>query len=697
MRLAVHRWGEAGSPLMPETLRRALADEALPAWLRRDLGLPDDATPLSLDATVWRRVDTLPPRVESFIIGLVTYRSPAIRNVRLIDGAWPTEIPPSDISWPTRVYSRLLRAHLLDPARLESLTYGELLEIPGMGVKSVIELATIVENVAAMNSTAVNEDAILNEMLTISGEDWPERVRTDDPRFRDVVPAFPGSISELIESALGSPEDRRARTIADSLSTIRDRAHKIASEPIDHAFVGLLRSYEVSERNIAILLTRLGWGADGPHTLQEVGDAFGMTRERVRQIESRITKRLRGAYLPQVERAMELVASRAPLHPNEAAQVLVDEQISTVPVHPAGLRSVAELLGYEATFRIEQSNGLSYVLTRSLSGVRPVFVVARREAGRAGVSNTDEVQAELYGNGDTLSRDAVSRILRSSDKVEFLHEDWFWMPDIPENRNRLRNVSRRMLSVFPQLDLVTMRQGVRRRFRFMQIDLVPPINVLSAFYAAHPEFVLRDDGRVESAENLNYREVLGETEQVIVDILRASPTGLMDRAELEDAVTARGINANTFSVFTTYSPIIDHPAKNIWSLRGHVPDPAQLEALRAVLASRTTSRRALTYGWNADGSLRLIVELSNVASPVIGVPSAIGRYVADRRFKAKTKEGMPAGTIAVDERGVSWGYGPFLRRRGAERGDALTIQFDLMAETATLSLDDETVLFEEER
>ena len=85
-----------------------------------------------------------------------------------------------------------------------------------------------------------------------------------------------------------------------------------------------------------------------------------------------------------------------------------------------------------------------------------------------------------------------------------------------------------------------------------------------------------------------------------------------------------------------------------------------------------------------------------MSGPVVGIPSDISRYVAGRKFAVKTLEGMPAGTVVVNEQGSSWGYGPFLRRRGAEVGDAMTLSFDLVAQDVTLSLGDDAVLDEDD-
>lgn len=692
--VAVPRWGEPHSPLLPQTLRRAFADEVLPEWLLQDLHLPPDATALALDTSVWRHLDDLPLRVEHFLLGLVTSHAMDLAEVPIIDGSWPPNVRPEEVAWPARVYNALLRAHLLDPDRLERLTYGDLLDLRNVGVKSAFEFAAIADTLSTPARALVLDERMRRDLTEAAEEDWAHRVRPGDPRFRDIVPPYLGSLNLLFDEAINNPEGPRAHALAKALPSIRTRAQEVASEPIDVALMRLLRSLGTSDRNVAIVATRFGWTAGGPHTLQEVANKFSLTRERVRQIADRAVGRVGTWYMPQIERAVQLIADHAPITTHDAAHLLVDEGLSTVPIEPVSLKAAAELLGYDLTFHIDPGEGVPYVLAKGLAGTGPVFLVARREAGRVGVSNIAEIQAELETKADAFTVEAVERILRSSTKIEFLDDDWFWMPDIPADRNRLRNVTQRMLSVTPRLDVPTLRQGVRRRYRFIQIDLVPPVNVLTAFYAAHPEFAVRDDATVGPSGALDYRDVLGDVEQVFVEVLRGAPTGLMDRAELEEAVTSRGVNPSTFSVFTSYSPILDHPAMNVWCLRGHSIDPAQLEALRAVVATRSRRRRTLAHGWDEDGSLWLTVLVGNVSSPVIGIPASIARYVADRRFPAKTQEGTSAGVVAIDDRGTSWGYGPFMRRRGAEPGDALTLRFDLAAEEVTLSLGDEASLDE---
>ncbi len=67
----------------------------------------------------------------------------------------------------------------------------------------------------------------------------------------------------------------------------------VADEDMRRAFRRHVEKFseQVSERELVILRDRIL--ADEPQTLQEIGDRFGLTRERVRQIEKQLVDRLR--------------------------------------------------------------------------------------------------------------------------------------------------------------------------------------------------------------------------------------------------------------------------------------------------------------------------------------------------------------------------------------------------------------------
>jgi RNA polymerase primary sigma factor len=64
-------------------------------------------------------------------------------------------------------------------------------------------------------------------------------------------------------------------------------ARKMLNDALDETLDGL------SERERAVVRMRFGLDDGQPHTLEEVGREFGVTRERIRQIEAKTLAKLR--------------------------------------------------------------------------------------------------------------------------------------------------------------------------------------------------------------------------------------------------------------------------------------------------------------------------------------------------------------------------------------------------------------------
>jgi hypothetical protein len=186
---------------------------------------------------------------------------------------------------------------------------------------------------------------------------------------------------------------------------------------------------------------------------------------------------------------------------------------------------------------------------------------------------------------------------------------------------------------------------------------------------------------------------LGATEQVLVDVLRSSPACVLDRASFARESVERGMNQNTFSLYLSYSAVIAHLGTDIWSLRGVRVDPAAVEAVRTANAARPREKRVIDHGWTPGGNLWVAFRLPRgFSSFVFGIPGAIRRFLAGLDFPATDEKGTPSGTVRVLEDGASHGYGPFLRRRGADEDDILMTEFNLAQRLSVLRLlDDETL------
>lgn len=114
-------------------------------------------------------------------------------------------------------------------------------------------------------------------------------------------------------------------------------------------------------------------------------------------------------------------------------------------------------------------------------------------------------------------------------------------------------------------------------------------------------------------------------------------------------------------------------------------------------ALRPREKRVLDLGWTIDGRLWLgarIPAAHDAAAMVVGIPGATRHYVAGREFVAKDEDGVVHGSIRINDEGSSWGFGRFLRQRGADQGDILVVEFDLAKNVAALRLGDDELLEE---
>jgi RNA polymerase primary sigma factor len=118
----------------------------------------------------------------------------------------------------------------------------------------------------------------------------------------DLPPARVGEIRRLAMEpvSLHSPVGEEDGS---ELGDLIEDSESIA--PADIVSVGLLQSHveavltHLGEREREVVRMRYGLTDGEPRTLEEVGRAFGVTRERVRQIEAKSLAKLRHPHLAQ--------------------------------------------------------------------------------------------------------------------------------------------------------------------------------------------------------------------------------------------------------------------------------------------------------------------------------------------------------------------------------------------------------------
>jgi RNA polymerase primary sigma factor len=131
---------------------------------------------------------------------------------------------------------------------------------------------------------------------------------TDTVRKTMQVPEDPLSLEELDAYDLGSVDP-----FMEEPSTVSDRVAIVEPGPEEAAvFSGFQQAIraalsDLSDKQRRILCMRFGIDMDSDHTLEQVGNKFDLTRERIRQIEKKSLKRLQyGAHSPCLRTFLDL-------------------------------------------------------------------------------------------------------------------------------------------------------------------------------------------------------------------------------------------------------------------------------------------------------------------------------------------------------------------------------------------------------
>ncbi len=713
--LGIPAWGERGCPLLPESLRMLWDVEAVPQWVALELGLEPDATFSALDVGAWLRCrhDELPESVRRFLINVISMRRLPIADLQVFVRPLPRSLDPAFLPWSSRTRNCLRNAGLLsDISRLSNMSFGDLLSIPALGAASVLDFACVAEAALTPTHQAMREgvpvcDDPAAQLLEAIDAVWSGQISNQDPRFSDLLPPGHLTIFERLEQLTAEPEDPplAEMQLARSLIAVRERLTRLSQVPLDVALEDLVA--QLTRHNgvrLRALVRRLGCDGEEPATLEEAASILGVTRERMRQIQTKFTGRLPNhpIFMPQLDEAIRTLRQAAPIGVDRAAELLKAKSISSRPFHPKSLLAVAEFCGRPQPFELESSVGLPRVIVEQrLEFERATLSVACRQAEASGATNVQEVATELASRGHSdADHQRVRRLLKDCQEIEFLNEDWFWYKAGIPDRNRLRNVTRKMLSVTSPIPVGEIREGVHRHYKIRRTRgmgswslVTPPRAVLQEFYRVHPEFSIDAGGYVGSIGQLEYASELNPTERVLFEVLRSSPACLLDRASLARSCTELGMNPNTFSQYLTASPVIAHVGTDMWSLRGTRLDAAAVEALREANASRPNEKRIIDHGWTERGDLWLAARLPDLPSHfVLGIPSAIRRFVVGREFPATDESGTDAGIVRINTEGTSYGYNAFLARRGADANDILLVSFRLSKGASTLRLIDDEEL-----
>ena len=327
----------------------------------------------------------------------------------------------SDVDFSPRTQHALAAAQMTFVGDLVETPAVELLRLPNFGRKSLKEI----QNFLAPDLS-----------LGTSFEGWTRDTAAElEHRFQKRLEA--ARLSEFLSKIekIGPIE-----SLEDEMSAVTDICYS-------------------DRRSASIALSYHGWDGSGTKTLEAVGQRFGLTRERVRQINAKLTERFRNRQLelPWLSKARGKIAALIPAVSSELEQALFDASITRGPFRLSGVFSALEVISGTTPFATVALNGVDFVTTVSQSdSARRVMQIVRRTVYKNCCCNVNDIAEEVSKEQNfDCSPEFVLAVVRTDPDYRSLDDEWFWLTSRP---SRLLNQLSKIFAVAPRVRLASCAQ-----------------------------------------------------------------------------------------------------------------------------------------------------------------------------------------------------------------------------------------------
>ena len=449
-----------------------------------------------------------------------------------------------------------------------------------------------------------------------------------------------------------------------------------------------------NERNRGILSGYYGWNDGRKHTLAEVGETFGITRERARQICAKLVKREKPKSIPApiMDRTLRFIKKRVPCTQDAIEQELIARGLTNVEMSLASLIAAAKLLDREIPFVIVSTQGPALVVATTDERV-PGLVLesAKKEVYFRGLSTVRRVREQIEKRiaeskkeeqRAQITRKLVIESIRTEPSFHWLdkQETWFWFSSL--RKHGIPHAIEKITSVATGLTAAEMRKAISRNPRLG--DAPPPEAVLLELCNQTPGLKVVGN-RISADPPKDWKNTLQGVERKLVEILTEHGP-VADRGIIEDLAVAGGMNRFSFHAFIAASPVIEQFGHSIYGLLGSKPPKTLINRILDRRRRQTSSRVLADFRTNSDGMIEIDYRLSKAASTyaVITIPAKLKDRV-EGRFRLLAEDGSEVGSIAARD-GRAWGLGAYLREQSAHMQDLVNLTFNLKEGTVVVRL-----------
>jgi hypothetical protein len=367
------------------------------------------------------------------------------------------------------------------------------------------------------------------------------------------------------------PEWQR-NDLADLASVFREELQPyedVKERPLDLGLISLLDGI-ADLRTRQITLRVLGWDGRGGGTLEQVGQEFNLTRERIRQIVAKVPLR-NGQKREQVRRlvreALRLAGSMVPCRAESLEEAILEAGVTAQTFRLEGLVKAADLLSLSPGFSIVRYDEERVVVAiDDQEMVSVVLEEARRRISHFGLTSVGYVRDALGAKGRLLTTEQVRQLVVLLPGFVWLDSEkqWFWSESVP--RNSLLTRLRKVLAVAREISVASARVSILRDDRMRQIEL--PEEVLRELCRNLPEVCTVRGEFICADRLLQEKTELSEVEQVFVGVFRKHG-GVLERACLrQECCRMSRVNPHTFDRYLANSPILCTHDNSLYGLVG---------------------------------------------------------------------------------------------------------------------------------
>lgn len=324
---------------------------------------------------------------------------------------------------------------------------------------------------------------------------------------------------------------------------------------------------ELKDRDMNITMRHYGWDGDGGCSLQQTGDEYGLTRERVRQISNAFTKELAPlaeARLTTLPALVEALSIRAPASASRVEKELSDLGLAGDRIEGI-IRANAAFSPIKKKLKVVEENGVRYLIIPGMEGVSTKIIAhAQKACSHLGMVNIDDLLYLLPGIPKDQAINYLRDVLETRPDRVWLDagKKWLWLKESP--RNRLLTCLDKMIGVFNSTTVEFVLIGANRYFhkgKSRASELKAPVDVVSQFIKATGLASVSPNGIVRKIEGFKQRTKVLELEQSLLDVIASRPEKIAREKELENLIVPV-VDGHThakkyrFSNALNYSPLI---------------------------------------------------------------------------------------------------------------------------------------------